>query len=81
MLHRPTEITVVSGPWKAYQLSGRYRGQSGRQNRWKIKILTSAFGHKRTVRCRNLVGASWLFAGLGDHFRVIGIGSSLGDSK
>ena len=46
--------------------------------RW---LLNVCIHQRQTVRCRNRVVANRLFAGSGDHFRVIGIGSSLGGSK
>jgi len=41
-------LWVASGRSRSYQPNGRFRGQSGRQKRWKYEKLTSANGHKRT---------------------------------
>ncbi len=40
---------VVSGPSELYHLKGRYRGQSGTQKSWKLKISTAAFGQMRPL--------------------------------
>jgi hypothetical protein len=51
-MHGERPLWVVSGPSELYHPDGRYRVQSGRQNRWNYWILTSAFGQKRTLVAR-----------------------------
>jgi len=41
-------LWVGSGPSELYHPNGRFRGQSGRQKRWKYQILTAANGQKQT---------------------------------